>query len=80
MSRGTSRRARRPVRLAVAGAVLGTALVATANGVVLARTSDRVTSDADDLEPAQVAIVHGSFVHGDGSLGRVVAERVDAAV
>jgi SanA protein len=71
---------RRVLWMLVAGAVLGVAAVAAANVVVIARTGDSVTSTADDLDRAQVAIVPGSRVGQDGSLGPVVAERVEAAV
>ncbi|NYJ03261.1 SanA protein [Nocardioides thalensis] len=79
----TPRRARRwrkaVVRACLAGVILVVAVVVIANVVVVARTSDRVTTDADGLEDAQVAIVPGSHVRADGSLGEVVAERVEAA-
>jgi SanA protein len=65
---------------AVALVAAGVALVAVANVVVLARTGGRIAEDADDLRPAQVAIVPGSMVRSDGTLGRVVQERLDAAV
>lgn len=71
---------RRVLWMLVAGAVLGVAAVAAANVVAIARTGDSVTSTADDLDRAQVAIVPGSRVDADGSLGPVVAERVEAAV
>lgn len=58
----------------------GVAVVVVANAVVLARTDGRIAEDADDLQPAQVAIVPGSMVRSDGTLGRVVQERLDAAV
>jgi SanA protein len=67
-------------RAAIGGAVSGVALVTTANVVVLTRTGDRIAEDAADLDRAQVAIVPGSMVRPDGTLGRVVAERLDAAV
>lgn len=70
-------------RTAVAGgalAVLVLALVGTANAVVLGRTHDRVTADPADLPRVQAAIVPGSMVRPDGTLGAVVQERVDAAV
>ena len=71
----------RRLRLALVVAVVAVvALVATANAVVVVRTGDHVVSDAGDLDPAQVAIVPGSLVLPDGRLGRVVQERVDAAV
>lgn len=68
--------------LLVAGALLGLGalLVGTANAVVLGRTHDRVTSDPGDLPHTQAAIVPGSLVRPDGTLGAVVQQRVDAAV
>lgn len=77
--RRTRRWGRRVLWLFVGGAVLGAAVVVTANVVVVARTDDSVTSEIDDLDRAQVVIVPGSHVRGDGSLGPVVAERVEAA-
>lgn len=71
------RRARRTV---VAGVLLGGGVVAGANAVVITRTGDDVTADPSRLEHAQVAIVPSSFVHADGTLGRVVQQRLDAAV
>lgn len=47
---------------------------------MLVRTDDAITDDPAAVSPAQVAIVPGSYVRPDGSLGRVVAERVAAAV
>lgn len=70
-------------RLAVAAlglGLLGLLLVGTANAVVLARTHDRVTVDPAALPHAQAAIVPGSMVRPDGTLGRIVQARVDAAV
>lgn len=68
--------------LVVAGVLvtLGALLVGTANAVVLVRTHDRVTDDPTALPATQVAIVPGSLVRPDGTLGAVVQERVDAAV
>jgi SanA protein len=77
--RGT-RTVRWLLRAGAAGTAFVAVLVVTSNVVVLARTSDEVTGSVDDLEHAQVAIVPGSLVLADGSLGRVVAERLDAAV
>lgn len=71
---------RRVRTVAIAGGALAVGTVATANAVVLVRTDGRVTDDADALRHAQVAIVPGSLVRADGSLGAVVQERVDAAV
>lgn len=71
---------RRLLRIALGCAVLVLTGAVGANAVVVARTADHVVTAVADLRPAQVAIVPGSFVHGDGSLGRVVQERVDAAV
>ncbi|WP_210649258.1 vancomycin high temperature exclusion protein [Nocardioides sp. SYSU D00065] len=78
--RPSRRWGRRVLRLGVVGAVSCSAVVVVANVVVVARTDDDVRSDADDLDPAQVVIVPGSRVREDGSLGAVVAERVEAAV
>lgn len=72
--------ARRARIAATTGVLLGVGLVATANAVVVVRTGDDITSDAADLDHAQVAIVPGSLVRDDGTLGAVVQERVDAAV
>jgi len=72
-----------PRRLLLAGAGAGTAgvlAVVAANVLVVQRTDQHVTADLGALAPAQVAIVPGSLVRGDGTLGDVVAERVDAAV
>lgn len=68
------------LRLVVVGAVVLATVAVTANVVVVTRTDDRVTSDPENLDPAQVGIVPGSHVRDDGSLGPVVAERVEAAV
>ncbi|WP_139981566.1 SanA/YdcF family protein [Nocardioides litoris] len=71
----------RRVRIAaLAGAVLAVAVVAVANAVVLLRSDDHVTDDLATVRPAQVAIVPGSLVRPDGTLGPVVRERLDAAV
>lgn len=70
-------------RLAVVAGVLvvlAGALVGTANAVVLARTDELVLTDPDDVPHAQVAIVPGSMVRPDGTLGTIVQARVDAAV
>ena len=74
------RRGRIARAAAAAAVVLGVGTVVTANAVVLVRTDSRVTADAAELSRAQVAIVPGSLVRADGTLGDVVAERVDAAV
>jgi len=76
----THRWARRTLHGGIAAAVLGTALVVTANVVVLVRTGDDVTDDLAEVDHAQVAIVPGSLVRPDGSLGGPVGERVAAAV
>ena len=55
-------------------------LLIGANVVVVARTGDQVVREVEDVRPAQVAIVPGSLVRSDGTLGRVVQQRVDAAV
>ncbi|MEO9323255.1 ElyC/SanA/YdcF family protein [Nocardioides sp. C4-1] len=68
---------------AVAGILLVAGLVGTANAVVVLRTGDHVVgdlADLDDVKPAQVAIVPGSRVRPDGTLGDVVRERVEGAV
>lgn len=76
-----ARRTRRTAAVtAVALATLGVGVVATANAVVLLRTDDDLTTQAGELVPAQVVIVPGSHVRADGTLGVVVAERVEAAV
>jgi SanA protein len=72
--------ARLLARVAAASAVVGTVLLVVANVVVVTRTDAVVTDRAADLRPAQVAIVPGSLVLDDGSLGNVVEERVAAAV
>ncbi len=78
------RRGGRAVRgpgLAVAAVMaLGAALVVAANLIVVSRTGALVTDRVSDVRPAQVAIVPGSLVRSDGSLGGVVEERVEAAV
>lgn len=68
--------------LLVTGALVALAVlvVGTANAVVLVRTHDRVTDDPTTLPHAQVAIVPGSMVRPDGTLGTVVQARVDAGV
>lgn len=66
--------------LAAALVVSGLLVVATANVVVVERTEDVVTADIAAVRPVQVAIVPGSLVRPDGSLGGVVRQRVDAAV
>jgi SanA protein len=71
---------RRLTLLAVALVGVGVLVVGTANAVVLVRTHDHTTDDPAALAPAQVAIVPGSLVRPDGTLGAVVQERVDAAV
>lgn len=60
--------------------VLGTVLTAGANLVVVWRARAGVAGRAAELRPAQVAIVPGSLVRSDGSLGAVVEERVATAV
>ncbi|PJJ54293.1 vancomycin permeability regulator SanA [Mumia flava] len=66
----------------VAGVVVaaGALVVGAANAVVLARTDRWIVEEPDDLPHAQAAIVPGSMVRPDGSLGAVVRQRVDAAV
>jgi SanA protein len=80
MTRSQGRRARRLLLAGGVGAAFVSVLVLTSNVVVLARTTDDVEREIDDLEPAQVAIVPGSLVRPDGTLGQVVGERVAAAV
>lgn len=65
---------------ALVGVALAVALVAVANVVVLTRSDDHVTDDLAAVRPAQVAIVPGSLVRPDGTLGPVVTERLAAAV
>lgn len=66
--------------LVVAVLALPVLVLAIANAVVVLRTDQLVVRDVADVAPAQVAIVPGSLVRPDGSLGDVVQERVDAAV
>ncbi|MEQ3553137.1 ElyC/SanA/YdcF family protein [Pseudonocardia nematodicida] len=61
-------------------ALLGGLVVAVANVIVVQRAAEDLTTQVSLVRPAHVAIVPGSHVHPDGSLGAVVAERVDAAV
>lgn len=61
-------------------AALPVLAVATANLLVVLRTDQLVVRETDAVRPAQVAIVPGSLVRPDGSLGDVVQERLDAAV
>lgn len=71
----------RALLLVGTGAAVGGAVaVALANVVVVQRTDQHVVGEPGAVRPAQVAIVPGSLVRGDGTLGDVVAERVDAAV
>lgn len=63
-----------------AAVLLGALAVALANLVVVQRTADDLVRDAAGVRAAQVAIVPGSRVESDGTLGGVVRERVDAAV
>ncbi|GAA4668420.1 ElyC/SanA/YdcF family protein [Nocardioides nanhaiensis] len=65
--------------LAALGVLAGGAVVVS-NLVVVLRTGDQVVREPDAVRPAQVAIVPGSLVRPDGSLGDVVQERLDAAV
>ncbi|MBW9205809.1 YdcF family protein [Mumia sp. zg.B17] len=74
-----NRTRRAVVVLGVLG-LTGIVLLGTANAVVLARTDQWIVDDPDDLPHAQVAIVPGSLVRPDGTLGAVVRQRVDAAV
>jgi SanA protein len=72
---------RRIVALVVgACVVVVVVVVVAANVVVVGRTDHLVTSTAAGLRPAQAAIVPGSLVRSDGTLGAVVRQRVDAAV
>lgn len=59
---------------------LGVGLTAAANLVVVWRARAGMVDRVADLRPAQVAIVPGSLVRSDGSLGAVVEERVATAV
>jgi SanA protein len=61
-------------------AALGAVLVAVANVVVVRRADGAVTREPSAVRPAQAAIVPGSLVLSDGSLGAIVQQRVDAAV
>lgn len=70
----------RLLALALTGAAGAVLVVAAANAVVLLRTGDRVSTDPQALPAAQVAIVPGSRVLPDGTLGDVVQARVDGAV
>lgn len=65
---------------ATAGGLLCVGLAVVANAVVVLSTADDRTDDAALLERAQVAVVPGSRVNPDGTLGGVVGERVAAAV
>ncbi|WP_345262021.1 SanA/YdcF family protein [Nocardioides nanhaiensis] len=69
-----------PVLLLAALGVLAGGAVVVSNLVVVLRTGDQVVREPDAVRPAQVAIVPGSLVRPDGSLGDVVQERLDAAV
>ncbi|MEQ3553136.1 ElyC/SanA/YdcF family protein [Pseudonocardia nematodicida] len=60
--------------------LLGGLVGAAANLVVVQRTAESVTGDVSRLRPAQVAIVPGSLVRSDGSLGEIVRARVEAGV
>lgn len=71
---------RRIARWCGASVLLGALLVLAANLVVVSRTADRVVRGVDELRPAEVVIVPGSAVRPDGTLGDVVAQRLDAAV
>jgi SanA protein len=80
-----TRRCRHRLGRVLVGTAIATALVVPlllvgANVVVVARTSDAVAETVDEVRAAQVAIVPGSAVRPDGTLGRVVQQRVDAAV
>jgi SanA protein len=61
-------------------ALTGAVALAGANALVLARTHGDVHSSADDLAPAQVAIVPGALVRSDGRMSAMLRDRVDAAI
>ncbi|MEJ2885172.1 SanA/YdcF family protein [Actinomycetospora aeridis] len=65
---------------AVGCLVLGILVVVAANVLVVQRTDHLVTPDAAAVRSAQVAIVPGSLVRSDGSLGAVVRQRVETGV
>lgn len=75
-----SRRGQRLAAILGAFFLTGVVLVAGANLVVVSASAGDLAREADDLEPAQAVIVPGAGVYADGSLGRPVRERVDAAV
>jgi SanA protein len=60
--------------------LLAAVVVPAANVVVVERTDHAVIVDAAAVRPAAVAIMPGSRVRPDGSLGGIVRQRVDAAV
>lgn len=68
------------VTILVTSVLLAVLVVTAANVVVVGRTDDAVTAEVAAVRPAQVAIVPGSLVRPDGTLGAVVRQRVDAAV
>lgn len=63
-----------------AGVLLGVVVVVAANVVVVRRTDHLVTAEAAAVRPAQAAVVPGSLVRSDGTLGAVVRRRVEAGV
>lgn len=60
--------------------VLGVVVVVAANVVVVRRTDEMVASGIPAVRPAEVAIVPGSLVRSDGTLGAVVRQRVETGV
>ncbi|HSK61490.1 MAG TPA: ElyC/SanA/YdcF family protein [Actinomycetospora sp.] len=71
---------RAPAVVLAACVLLAALVVVAANVVVVERTDHAVTADAAAVRPAAVAVVPGSRVRPDGSLGDIVRQRVDAAV
>lgn len=66
--------------VAIACLVTGLLFVTTANIVVVQRTDHLVTEEAASVRPAHAAIVPGSLVRPDGTLGAIVRQRVEAAI
>lgn len=75
-----SRASKRLLILLGVPVLLGVVVVAAANVVVTARTAGAATTELPEIRSAQVAIVPGSLVRDDGSLGTAVRQRVTAAV
>lgn len=66
--------------VAIACLVTGLLFVTTANIVVVQRTDHLVAEEAASVRPAHAAIVPGSLVRPDGTLGAIVRQRVEAAI